>query len=167
MKRLLLLFFLIISCNQSNDISVDPELHLLPYPNQIFLQKNTINLSKGLNVSNGIYSSYLKDQLLLNNIPNDKGVKVIFEKSKLDTLGEEGYQLIAINNKISILSNTKAGTFYGIQTLIQLTKLGVIQELEIIDKPQFKWRAYMLDEGRYFQGKEVVKHMLNEMEQTN
>ncbi len=163
MKRLLLLFFLIISCNQSNDISVDPEPHLLPYPNQIFLQKNTINLGKGLNVSNGIYSSYLKDQLLLNNIPNDKGVKVIFEKSKLDTLGDEGYQLIAKNNKISILSNTKAGTFYGIQTLIQLTKLGVIQELEIIDKPQFKWRAYMLDEGRYFQGKEVVKYILNEM----
>ena len=102
MKRLLLLFFLIISCNQSNDISVDPEPHLLPYPNQIFLQKNTINLGKGLNVSNGIYSSYLKDQLLLNNMPNDKGVKVIFEKSKLDTLDDEGYQLIAKNNKISI-----------------------------------------------------------------
>ena len=163
MKRLLLLFFLIISCNQSNDISVDPETHLLPYPNQIFLQKSTINLGKGLNVSNGIYSSYLKDQLLLNNIPNDKGVKVIFEKSNLDTLGDEGYQLIAKNNKISILSNTKSGTFYGIQTLIQLTKLGVVQELEIIDKPQFKWRAYMLDEGRYFQGKEVVKYILNEM----
>ena len=163
MKRLLLLLFLIISCNQPNGISVDPETHLLPYPNQIFLQKNTINLGKGLNVSNGIYSSYLKDQLLMNNIPNDKGVKVIFEKSNLDTLGDEGYQLIAKNNKISILSNTKAGTFYGIQTLIQLTKLGVVQELEIIDKPQFKWRSYMLDEGRYFQGKEVVKYILNEM----
>lgn len=163
MKRLLLLFFLIIGCNQSNDISVDPETHLLPYPNQIFLQENTINLGEGLNVSDGIYSSYLKEQLLLNNIPNDKGVKVIFEKSKLDTLGDEGYRLIAKNNKISILSNTKAGIFYGIQTLIQLAKLGVVQELEIIDKPQFKWRAYMLDEGRYFQGKEVVKTILNEM----
>ena len=163
MKRLLLLFFLIIGCNQSNDISVDPETHLLPYPNQIFLQENTINLGEGLNVSDGIYSSYLKEKLLLNNIPNDKGVKVIFEKSNLDTLGDEGYQLIAKNNKVSILSDTKAGTFYGIQTLLQLTKLGKVQELEIIDKPQFKWRAYMLDEGRYFQGKEVVKHMLNEM----
>ena len=163
MKRLLLLFFLIIGCNQSNDISVDPETHLLPYPNQIFLQENTINLGEGLNVSDGIYSSYLKEQLLLNNIPNDKGVKVIFEKSKLDTLGDEGYRLIAKNNKISILSNTKAGIFYAIQTLIQLAKLGVVQELEIIDKPQFKWRAYMLDEGRYFQGKEVVKTILNEM----
>ena len=163
MKRLLLLFFLIISCNQPNGVSVDPETYLLPYPNQIFIQKNTINLSKGLKVSNGIYSSYLKDQLLLNNVPYDKGVKVIFEKSNLDTLGDEGYQLIAKNNKISILSNTKAGTFYGIQTLLQLTKLEVVQELEIIDKPQFKWRAYMLDEGRYFQGKEVVKYILNEM----
>ena len=130
MKRLLLLFFLIISCNQPNGVSVDPETYLLPYPNQIFIQKNTINLSKGLKVSNGIYSSYLKDQLLLNNVPYDKGVKVIFEKSNLDTLGEEGYQLIAKNNKRSILSNTKAGTFYGIQTLLQLTKLEVVQELE-------------------------------------
>ena len=82
MKRLLLLFFLIISCNQPNGISVDTETYLLPYPNQIFIQKNTINLSKGLKVSNGIYSSYLKDQLLLNNVPYDKGVKVIFEKSQ-------------------------------------------------------------------------------------
>ena len=152
MKKILLLFFLIISCNQSNDISVNPETYLLPYPNQIFLLKNTINLGEGLNVSTGIYSSYLKDELLQNNIPTDKGVKVVFEKSKLDTLGDEGYQLIAKNNKVSILSDTKAGTFYGIQTLLQLTKLGKVQELEIIDKPQFKWRAYMLDEGRYFQG---------------
>ena len=150
-----------ISCKK--DVTNVKEIQLLPYPQNIVLQKKTVNLGKGLNVSEGIYTSYLKNELLLNNIPNDKGVKVVFEKSKLDTLGDEGYQLITKNNKISVLSNTKAGTFYGIQTLIQLAKLGKVQEFEITDKPQFQWRAYMLDEARYFQGKETVKSILNEM----
>ena len=29
--------------------------------------------------------------------------------------------------------------------------------------PAFSWRAFMLDEGRYFKGKEVVKQLLDEM----
>ena len=165
MKNLFLalaIIVLAISCKEQDTSKVN-EIQLLPYPQHIVLQKETINLGKGLNVSEGIYMDYLKGELLQNNIPNDKGVKIVFEKSKLDTLGEEGYQLIAKDNKISILSNTKAGTFYGIQTLIQLAKLGKVQEFEITDKPQFSWRSYMLDEARYFQGKETVKTILKEM----
>ena len=159
---ILAIIILVISCKEQDTTSVK-EIQLLPYPQHIVLQKETINLSKGLNVSEGIYTNYLNAELLQNNIPIDGDIKVVFEKSKLDTLGEEGYQLIAKDNMISILSNTKAGTFYGIQTLIQLAKLGKVQEFEITDKPQFSWRAYMLDEARHFQGKETVKTILNEM----
>lgn len=165
MKNLVLtiaLIILLFSCKENEKTSIQ-RIQLIPYPQHIDLQKEVIDFKEGLNVSDGVYTNYLNKELLKNNIPIKGEIKVVFEKSKLDTLGEEGYQLIAKNNKISILSNTKAGTFYGIQTLIQLLKLGKVQEFKITDKPQFSWRAYMLDEARHFQGKETVKTLLTEM----
>lgn len=151
-----------ISCKEQVNTPIK-DIQLIPFPNHIVLQKETINLSNGLQVSEGIYTDYLNKELIKAKIPTNKGIKVVFEKSQLDTLGKEGYQLIAEKNKVSILSNTKSGTFYGIQTLLQLVKLGKVQTFEIIDKPQFQWRSYMLDEARYFQGKETVKTLLDEM----
>ena len=153
---------LTISCKEQVNTPIK-DIQLIPFPNHIVLQKETINLSNGLQVSEGIYKDYLNKELTRSKIPTNQGIKVVFEKSQLDSLGDEGYQLIAKHNKISILSNTKSGIFYGIQTLLQLVKLGKIQTFEIIDKPQFQWRSYMLDEARYFQGKETVKRLLDEM----
>jgi hexosaminidase len=80
---------------------------------------------------------------------------------------EGAYQLEVGNNGIEIIAASEKGLFYGIQSLRQLLVLKggqlSIAYLTIKDQPRFNWRAYMLDEGRYFKGKKQVKKLLDEM----
>lgn len=81
----------------------------------------------------------------------------------------EGYQLEVNSGKVTIKANAPAGILNGVQTLRQIVKEKdgkyVIQRATVSDYPAFSWRAFMLDEGRYFKGKEVVKKLLDEMSQ--
>ncbi|HUW89773.1 MAG TPA: beta-N-acetylhexosaminidase [Candidatus Nanopelagicaceae bacterium] len=94
---------------------------------------------------------------------------------KLSDLTEEGYTL-KINQERIVLSAPKpVGIFYGIQTIRQLLPIEIekinesngiewrIPSVDIKDYPRFSWRGYMLDEGRHFLGKDVVKHILDLM----
>ena len=93
----------------------------------------------------------------------------------LDKLGEEGYSLEINQKNIILTAKNPVGIFCGIQTIRQLlpieierkAKLScfewVIPAVEIRDFPRFSWRGYMLDEGRHFLGKAVVKHILDLM----
>lgn len=94
---------------------------------------------------------------------------------EINNLSEEGYDL-KINRERIVLSAPKpVGIFYGIQTIRQLLPIDIekkdensaiewiIPSIDIKDYPRFSWRGYMLDEGRHFLGKEVVKHILDLM----
>ncbi|MGZ6346803.1 MAG: beta-N-acetylhexosaminidase [Anaerolineales bacterium] len=86
----------------------------------------------------------------------------------LEHLGREGYRLEIQSDAIVIESSGTAGVFYGIQTLRQLLPVEIenptseinadwrIPCLLIEDRPRFPWRGFMLDDGRYFHGKETV-----------
>ncbi len=94
---------------------------------------------------------------------------------ELVNLGEEGYSLKINPERVLLSAPTPAGIFYGIQTIRQLLPIEIekkneisgiewsIPSIEIKDYPRFSWRGYMLDEGRHFLGKEVVKHILDLM----
>ncbi|MFV0291478.1 MAG: beta-N-acetylhexosaminidase [Mangrovibacterium sp.] len=90
-------------------------------------------------------------------------------KLKLASEGNEsdGYNLRISRKEIVITGISVAGCFYGIQSLRQLIveENGelVINEGEINDYPNFAWRSYMLDEARYFFGKEFVKKQIDEL----
>ena len=80
----------------------------------------------------------------------------------------EGYRLEVTSGKVNIRASSPAGILNGVQTLRQIIRKEEegkysIQKAEIDDYPAFSWRAFMLDEGRYFKGKEVVKKLLDEM----
>lgn len=79
----------------------------------------------------------------------------------------EGYMMEVTSGKIRIKANSATGILNGIQTLRQIIKDKdgelVVQQATITDYPAFPWRAFMLDEGRYFQGEKVVKNLLDEM----
>ena len=66
-----------------------------------------------------------------------------------------------------IKANSPVGILNGVQTLRQVVKEKdgklMVQKATVTDYPAFSWRAFMLDEGRYFKGKEVVKQLLDEM----
>lgn len=98
---------------------------------------------------------------------NTKGIHLHINTQEKEALGEEGYQLQVDEQGVRIEAATNTGIFYGIQSLRQLLEVknnGIqVGYIAIKDKPRFAWRSYMLDEGRYFKGKEVVKKMLDEM----
>lgn len=89
---------------------------------------------------------------------------------KLTGLGKEGYQLDITARGIQLRALTETGLFYGFQTLRQLalnansTAEGrSLPFVHIEDQPRFGWRAFMLDESRYFKGMDQVKKLLDEM----
>ncbi|MBN2150151.1 MAG: beta-N-acetylhexosaminidase [Candidatus Lokiarchaeota archaeon] len=86
-------------------------------------------------------------------------------------IGTEGYTLRVSNDGIAIGANSEAGCFYGAQTLRWMLQPDGSGETctcqagfcEIMDYPRFPYRGYMLDEGRYFLGVDVVKSVLDWM----
>jgi hexosaminidase len=82
-------------------------------------------------------------------------------------LGDEGYRLEVRPEAVTLEAATSTGIFYAIQTLRQLLPVEIEsrQKVEakwcvpcavIEDRPRFRWRGFMLDEGRHFQGKQTV-----------
>ena len=77
-------------------------------------------------------------------------------------LGEEGYELEATSQSITIRAAGPAGLFYGIQTLRQLLPPAIFSKdkvesvewaapsVNIIDYPRFQWRGLLIDPARHF-----------------
>lgn len=78
------------------------------------------------------------------------------------TLGPEAYRLDIRTNGVLIVHSDEAGAFYAKMTLAQLGA-GCVPCMRIDDSPAYKWRGLLLDEGRHFFGKEIVKRTLDRM----
>ncbi|MCL3780562.1 glycoside hydrolase family 20 [Prolixibacteraceae bacterium JC049] len=157
----ILIGLVLFSCSKPREKA--DKVQLIPFPNEIALGEYNIDLSEGVAISGEIGNkAFLKDLLSEKNISSGKRVKIEFQTDKSIT-DKEAYELIAKDRRITIKSSAKSGEFYALMTLRQLIKGGAIPEVHIKDRPAFKWRAFMLDESRHFQGKEVVIKLLNEM----
>jgi hexosaminidase len=74
------------------------------------------------------------------------------------------YHLQISMNEIVIRANTRAGIFYGIQTLKQLINgRSSIQAITVKDTPAFAWRGYMVDVGRNYQSMAMLKQQIDKM----
>lgn len=102
------------------------------------------------------------------------GNVILFEIIDGDRLGEEGYNLTISPNEIKISAESKAGVYYGVESLFQLlppqevlhkglTLPTEIPLVKITDRPKYSWRAFMLDEARNFKGKKEVYKLLDQM----
>ena len=101
-------------------------------------------------------------------VQNEKNADIILELNKhYNSKKNDGYELNIESKNIILTSNSRAGILNGIQTLRQIIRKDeeklLVQQGVIQDYPAFLWRAFMLDEGRHFKGKEVVKSLLDEM----
>ena len=86
--------------------------------------------------------------------------------NKIETKSKGGYNLLVGKKGVEISAASEQGLFYGLQTLLQMLKTNkrdVLGYVEITDAPRFEWRAFMLDEARYFKGTKQVKKLLDEM----
>ncbi len=79
-------------------------------------------------------------------------------------LPPEGYRLDIAPGGVTVASADDEGAFYARKTLKQLAADGAsIPCGTVTDAPAFRWRGFMLDEGRHFMGKETVKALLDQM----
>lgn len=172
----LFLFFNILNSTSQNAI-------IIPKPNEIsfrqgtfLIDENTIIVSsENIKKITNSLQEYFKNNfniILKNSEKSDeKKNKIQFTSDK--SIPEEGYQLTILNHTTHIVASTEKGWFYGMQTLIQICSYNAyfskelktvkLKEVTINDAPRFKWRAFMLDEARYFKGKTQVKLLLDEM----
>jgi hexosaminidase len=114
---------------------------------------------------------FLEQYLIeINNLKlyftNEQGANNVIRLNLDDNalnLGKEGYKLNITDAKIQIDAMTSQGIFYGIQTLRQIMNdnNSELPCVEIVDKPRYEYRGYMLDVCRHFFDKEIVKRMID------
>ena len=173
LKLIILLFCLVCLIARAEDSCY----HILPAPQSIEYGQGMLNLPDIPIIS---YPARLakEAQLLGAFLQSDFQTECHLKRKKrgdilleLDTQvlpdKKEGYLLSVGAKNIRIQGNSPTGILHGIQTLRQMLEMKngklSIRQGTVTDWPTFSWRAYMLDEGRYFKGKEVVKRILDRM----
>jgi len=168
----LILFWALSSIGQNTGIIPQP-LRVDLKDGKYIITSNTPIITDSPNQENASYLQELfkveYQKELKIKTKGGKGIILTLDPKLAQKLGEEGYVLKVGNSAISISAGTTTGVFYGIMSLRQL--IGEDSEngnlsifgISIEDRPRFSWRAFMLDEGRYFKGTEQVKKLLDQM----
>jgi len=118
------------------------QLPIIPYPNKVEMGKGFFKLTKSAAST----------------------AKLIVDPQTAVVASMEGYHLSVTPSAITITAKTKAGAFYGMQTLLQLEAQSKnIPVLEIDDAPAFGYRGLMLDVGRHFMPVSFIKQLIDVM----
>ncbi|WOD42817.1 beta-N-acetylhexosaminidase [Hwangdonia lutea] len=169
------------NCAEKHKTFTDSEISLLPKPASMVLSEASFALKDGQQIfaetkAQQAAAKNLRDYInettgFKLNTNSDKNASIIFQEKK--GLDKEAYELVVTPKNITVFANHDAGYFYAVQTIKQLisnetsettnTTKFLVPSVTIKDNPRFKWRAYMLDESRYFHGEEFVKQMLDQM----
>ncbi|MGQ7868335.1 beta-N-acetylhexosaminidase [Sunxiuqinia sp. sy24] len=169
-----LLTVLLTLCLISN-ITQAQTLNIIPRPQEIHIQDGRFAINPQTEIiasvenyeSAKVLQQHLQEAFGFENHIGEAGKLkanyIQFKPSK--DLAQEAYALNISAKSIEISASSQAGWFYGVQSLLQLmdNQSKDIPAVSISDSPRFAWRAFMLDEARYFKGAEQVKLLLNEM----
>jgi len=186
MKKLffITLICFLLSCKKEIQ---KPEINVIPQPLKIEYTQSEFKINKKTTI---LYdqsdkefekvASYLHNELLrtLNldlrksDIKNhSKRNSILLVKKNSNKLGSEGYELHVIKKNITISSNEANGSFYGVQTLLQLISNETLNEnivyntivpgVKIYDIPRFQWRGMHLDVCRHFFDIDFVKKYID------
>ncbi len=159
------------------------KIHIIPQAQEVIRGEGSFTINKELRIANcpeypeiaSILQNQMKQALGYNmEIIESKEAGADIIAFRLDKkLAQEAYELSISKAGIQITASGKAGWFYGVQSLLQLSFAYTDQEQDVLslnipellikDAPRFSWRAFMLDEARYFKGMDQVKMLLNEM----
>jgi hexosaminidase len=184
MRFILLAFitvFTFTKCTEKNRSFSQSEIAILPKPTSFILQEGSFAFRDGQIIFADIEAQQIAVKNLQAYISKTSNLKTSLGQStnasisffKNEALAPEAYELVVTANNINITASDAAGYFYGVQTLKQLLTIEtsaetkktiyLIPAITIKDNPRFKWRAFMLDESRYFHGENFVKQMLDQM----
>ena len=173
MNRLLIILSWLLL---STTVIAQNKPNLVPYPNRLEMNEGSFSISNKISIKADAKlkekSRQLKNMLVALSGDQtkivEKGgnrIQLSLSKDLKKQLGEEAYCLDINKNEINIEAASPAGAFYAIQSLRQIVmqNKSSLPCLSIKDAPAFSWRAFMLDESRYFKGTRVVKDLLDEM----
>ncbi|TXE09141.1 beta-N-acetylhexosaminidase [Gelidibacter salicanalis] len=151
------------------------EIAVLPQPNSLELQEGsfTLNADQSISASDDLQKTAAADlqayltETLGENLKSSDAKKATITFDLNTNLGPEAYELTVTPKNINIAASAAAGYYYGVQTLKQLVSTEnntvLVPSVTVKDSPRFRWRAFMLDEARYFHGEAFVKQMLDQM----
>jgi len=175
MKKNLFLFLLILVGRSAFAQQAD-EVTIVPKPasaekgvGQFIINQHTNIVAKEPDAQKvaGIFNYFLKKQYGITlKINNAAAANAIILNTSSAKLPIEGYQLKVTSKGVNILGS-RAGVFYGVQSLLQLiqqkgTQLSV-PAVNINDEPNFAYRGLMLDVGRHFFDANEIKKILDVM----
>ncbi|MEN8126009.1 MAG: beta-N-acetylhexosaminidase [Bacteroidota bacterium] len=158
-------------------------IRIIPQPQEVITQNESFTLNSKISIVTSpesrttalILEEYLNEefgfQVEIKNSKKRKDKTINFKLNK--ELSKEAYELIITDDEVQIIASNNTGWFYGMQSLKQLLPVPAdslskvsfleIPRVTIKDSPRFSWRAFMLDEARYFKGMDQVKMLLDEM----
>lgn len=158
---------LAVSCGRTGDVTPD----VIPYPDSAELKASVTNFGRITRIE-VTDSALVPEARFLGNALEKSGYSLTISSGTEvsgaivlrldDTAGSEGYTLRASGKSVEI-SGSRAGVFYGVQTLLQELRNGGVRQGIITDSPRYGWRGFMLDEARHFFGKERVKALIDMM----
>lgn len=159
-------------------LSFAQEVNIIPQPVKVVknagnfvinAQTSLVVTNKEDNATATFLNSYLSDYYGFKLAVVKKASKNYIKLGSLKNIAGlkgEGYSLISDKNGVEIIGNSPIGTFYGMQTLIQLlpaeksTSLA-IASVTVKDEPRFAYRGAMLDVGRHFFSVAFVKKYID------
>ncbi|HEV7620288.1 MAG TPA: family 20 glycosylhydrolase, partial [Flavisolibacter sp.] len=173
--RILLLvttILLLTATGNTQDISIIPQPVQVEKGNGFFkLDKKTELLAKDPDDirAAGIFNNYLQEYYHFNLPLNKKAKRNYIRLSTrkfIKAPDKDGYNLKIDKDGVDIEGDTYSGTFYGIQSLIQLLPLTnerslIIPFVQITDYPRFNYRGMHLDVGRHFMPVSFVKKYID------
>ena len=177
---ILILAIITYGCVEKNRTFSSSEVSIIPRPNELVLGEESFAFKNGLSVSVENEEQKSVGEYLVKLVRKTAGIKLLIKDSdekasivfaKIEGLQPEAYELNITPKQIIVQANSPSGYFYGVQSIQQLmvedsstskTKW-LLPTVSIKDAPLFGWRAFMLDEARYFQGEEFVKKILDQM----
>ncbi|RXM49050.1 beta-N-acetylhexosaminidase [Flavobacterium sp. YO12] len=168
------LFSLLLCCT----VSFAQEVNIIPQPVKVVkntgsfvinAQTSLVAANKEDNASAAFLNGYLSDYYGFVLPVVKKATKNYIKLTSLKNiqgLKGEGYSLKSDKNGVEITGNSPIGTFYGIQTLIQLLPAEkssnlAIASVNVQDEPRFAYRGAMLDVGRHFFSVAFVKKYID------
>ncbi|MDI6034424.1 beta-N-acetylhexosaminidase [Flavobacterium sp. LB2P84] len=168
-------FFAILLCST---LSFAQEVKIIPQPAEVITNTGSfvINPKTSLVVANKgdkatatFFNTYLLEYYGFELAVVQKASKnsiVLKSLQNIDGLKGEGYSLKSDNDGVLIEGNSNQGTFYGMQTLIQLLPTEKSNSLKIAlvqvkDAPRFAYRGSMLDVSRHFFPVSFVKKYID------
>jgi hexosaminidase len=176
----LILAFIFYGCAEKNRTFLSSEVSIIPRPNELVLGEESFAFEDGLSVSVENEEQKLGGEFLVKLLKNTANINLVIKDSdekasivfaKVEDLLPEAYELNITPKQIIVEANSPSGYFYGVQSIQQLMvedhstskPKWLVPTASIKDAPKFGWRAFMLDEARYFQGEEFVKKILDQM----